>query len=414
MTIKQPPCSAVLRLVLGLISASIAVWTVFQAPHKFLWKVAIVATEWGHLLALVALLSLFPGWRRTRAGQLGGILGGSAAILLLTPLLRAIFVARRLPQEITTAFGPIIAPPRGGVGLRPAPLVAADLLHGVWVPHIPCEPRIYATRGKQDLTLDVYQPLAGIGGAPCVVVIHGGSWQHGTSQDLATLNAYLAAQGYVVAAVNYRLAPHHPFPAARDDILAALAYLKAHAAGLGLDPQRLVLLGRSAGGQLALLVAYTSHDPAIRGVISLYAPPDLTYSYEHPSQYPAVLNMRQVLQAFLGGTPDRIPNVYAAASPMTFVGPTTPPTLLIHGGRDELVDVAESERLARRLAHAGIRHLLLCLPWATHGGDFNFSGPSGQLSTYAIERFLATVVADRSVSEHVHLQPWDALAVGTK
>jgi acetyl esterase/lipase len=66
--------------------------------------------------------------------------------------------------------------------------------------------------------------------------------------------------------------------------------------------------------------------------------------------------------------------------------------LLIHGGRDELVSPRQSERLAERLAEAGVPHFVLRLPWATHAGDFNFSGPMGQISTYAVERFLAAVM----------------------
>jgi dipeptidyl aminopeptidase/acylaminoacyl peptidase len=95
------------------------------------------------------------------------------------------------------------------------------------------------------------------------------------------------------------------------------------------------------------------------------------------------------MEAYLGGNPDRVMSQYNAASPINFIGDDTPPTLLIHGGRDELVSPVQSERLAGALERAGRRHLLLILPWATHGCDFNFSGPCGQISTFAIERFLA-------------------------
>jgi acetyl esterase/lipase len=237
-----------------------------------------------------------------------------------------------------------------------------------------------------------------------VVVVHGGAWQRGDPSQLAPLNHYLAARGYQVAAISYRLSPAHPFPAAHDDVLAALAYLKKHAADLGLDPTRLALLGRSAGGQLALLAAYTAADPAIRGVVAFYAPTDMRYGYANPAN-PRVIDSRGVLEAYLGGGPDLASAAYDAASPVDFVGPATPPTLLIHGGRDELVSPRQSERLAERLARAGRPHLLLRLPWATHGCDFNFGGPSGQLSTYAVERFLAAVMADRRPPTADHRPP---------
>jgi acetyl esterase/lipase len=278
-----------------------------------------------------------------------------------------------------------------GAAPRQAPLVALDMLRGIVSPPVRERSLIYITRGSQELGLDLYQPLVAQASTPVVVIIHGGSWQSGDSTQIPALNYYLAARGYAVAAINYRHAPEHPFPAARDDVLAALAYLKNNAADFGIDAQRIVLLGRSAGGQLALLVAYTADDPAIRGAVSFYAPTDMRYGYANPAN-PAVLDSRAVLSAYLGGSPDQAGAAYDAASPINFVGPTTPPTLLIHGGSDDLVVLEQSERLDAHLAAAGRPHLLLHLPWATHGGDANFSGPSGQISTYAVERFLASVM----------------------
>jgi acetyl esterase/lipase len=377
---------APLRLLWGGLAFALALLAVFQAPTYLLWQLAIVATEWGHALALAALAALFPGWRRSRAGVLGGALGLGAALLALTPLARALGPARALPARLEVAFG-VPPSPLG----RPAPLVAAELVSGIPLPRLAPRSLVYGDAGGSPLRLDFY-PAQGAAPAPVVVVIHGGSWQSGDSAQLAPLNRYLAARGYAVAALNYRLAPRWPFPAARDDVIAAIAFLKGRAAELGLDPGRLALLGRSAGGQLALLTAYAAGDPAIRGVVSLYAPADMVYGYENPSN-PLVIDSRGVLEAYLGGAPATAAATYAAASPIGFVGPSTPPTLLIHGARDELVTFAQSERLAARLAAAGRPHLLLGLPWATHGADFNLSGPFGQLSTYAIEHFLASVMA---------------------
>src|SRR5437868_10349596 len=83
------------------------------------------------------------------------------------------------------------------------------------------------------------------------------------------------------------------------------------------------------------------------------------------------------------------PSNYTAASPTRLVTSSSPPTLLIHGGRDELVSVYQSERLAQRLREAGVRHFNLALPWATHGFDYILRGPGGQISNYAIEYFLS-------------------------
>jgi acetyl esterase/lipase len=250
----------------------------------------------------------------------------------------------------------------------------------------------YAARPDGSLRLDLYDAPGPRPPAPLVLVVHGGAWRTGARTQLAPLNRYLAARGYAVAAVSYRLAPAHRFPDPYHDVRDALAYLRRRAVPLGVDPGRVVLLGRSAGGQLALLAGYAAGDPGVRGVVGLYAPTDLRYGYAHPSD-PDVIDSRAVLEAYLGGSPASAGARYDAASPVRHVGPRTPPTLLLHGGRDELVSRVQGERLAARLARAGRPHLLVRLPWATHGCDFNFSGPCGQLSTYAVERFVAAVTA---------------------
>lgn len=346
---------------------------------------AIGVTEWGHILALVALVPLLPGWRTSKMGRVGAAAGIAAALLAFSPILRALPVAQRLPSQLRDAFGEASFKAEND-----SPLSARKLIFGSASPAVDKKTIVYVVRDKESLTLDLFQGSKEKSPIPCVVVIHGGSWQNGDSTQLSALNGYLAAHGYAVAALNYRLGREHQFPAALDDVRAAIYYLKENAEELGLDAGRFVLLGRSAGGQLALLAAYTAHDPSIRGVVSLYGPADLVYSYEHPAS-PLVIDSRGVLEAYLGGSPNQVGSQYNAASPINFVGEETPPTLLIHGGRDELVSHAQSERLAGALERAGRRSLLLTLPWATHGCDYNFNGPCGQLSTYAIERFVKTV-----------------------
>jgi acetyl esterase/lipase len=170
-----------------------------------------------------------------------------------------------------------------------------------------------------------------------------------------------------------------------------MAYLKVYGPQFGLDPTRIALLGRSAGGQLALLAAYTAGDPAIRGVISVYGPTDLQFGYEHPAPS-GLFDTRSALDAYLGGSPASAADNYFAASPINFVTATSPPTLLIHGMRDAIVSPDESVRLEERLQKAGVKHMFVRLPWATHGCDKSFGGPCGQIATYAVERFLDAVM----------------------
>jgi acetyl esterase/lipase len=379
------------RVALGGALTLAGLQSVAPAANSALWLLGLAVNEWGYLIAPLGLAPLAPGWRRTRSGRLGAALGLLGAGLALGAVLRAIPTARALPARLTAAFGP--APPRARPGAppRPAPLVAPDLVRGYPTPGVTHESLDYAAPAGAPLRLDLYRAPAAGRPAPCVITIHGGAWQSGARGDYPGLNNYLAARGYVVAAIDYRLSSQAPFPAAADDTRAALAYLKAHAPDLGIDPTRFALLGRSAGGQLALLTAYTPPDPAIRGVISVYGPADLVYGYRRPAN-PAVIDSRAVLDAYLGASPGGAPAAYHAASPINFIGPTTPPTLLVHGRRDDLVAFAQSARLDARLAAAGRPHLLVALPWANHGCDVNLQGPAGQITLYAIERFLAAVL----------------------
>ena len=203
-------------------------------------------------------------------------------------------------------------------------------------------------------------------------------------------NRWLASEGFVVASVDYRLAPKHVWPAQRDDVVAAIEYLKKNHERLGIDPTRFVLLGRSAGGQIAEALAYRIPDPAIRGVIALYAPADLKFAwYDTPER--DVLDSKLLMRQLLGGTPDAVAAKFTDASPYAYVGEKCPPTLLMHGKIDCLVWHRQSERLAEKLRAAHVPCVFLDLPWATHAFDFNLDGPGGQLGRYAIRAFVGAV-----------------------
>jgi acetyl esterase/lipase len=383
----------VLRFLGGVLLFGLAALSLLPAPTAVLWHATIAATEWGYWIAFVAILPLVPTRNVTRLGKLGAILSLAAIGLFCLPILRAKQMNEALPAAFDARFG---AERRERAHFaedaRAEPLVLRELLRPVQSPPIRFEERVFRSGPDGQLTLDIYRPAYEHGPIPGVVVIHGGSWQGGSNAEFVALNGYLAARDHVVAAISYRLAPRWPFPAARDDVMAAVAYLKAHAGEIGVDPSRLALLGRSAGGQLALLAAYTAGDPSIRGAISIYGPTDLRFGYEHPAP-PGLIDTRGVLEAYLGGPPAGDDDAYHAASPINFVSAASPPTLLIHGLRDGLVLAEESARLEARLKEQGVKHLFVRLPWATHGCDRSFSGPCGQIVTYAIERFLDGVMA---------------------
>jgi acetyl esterase/lipase len=384
----------ILRFLAGGLFLGLAALTTMPASNQILWKASVAATEWGYWIAIAAILPLIPTRDQKKIGKMGAVLSLGAIGLLVMPVVRASELNDKLPGAFDERFGSGRRT-RAHVAEDPrtTPLLLPELLRPIQLPAVRFEERVFNTYENEKLTLDIYRPAYEHGQLPGVIVVHGGTWQSGNNSEFVALNAYLAGRDYVVAAINYRLAPRWPFPAARDDVLSAIAYLKVFGPQFGLDPARLALLGRSAGGQLALLAAYTASEPAIRGVISMYGPTDLQFGYEHPAPS-GLYDTRGALEAYLGGSPAKASENYYAASPINFVTPASPPTLLIHGLLDDVVKPDQSERLESRLQQAGVKHLFVRLPWATHGCDKSFGGPCGQVATYAVERFLDGVMAD--------------------
>jgi acetyl esterase/lipase len=262
-----------------------------------------------------------------------------------------------------------------------------------FAPEIPAaavESLVYATRENRALRL-FYSHDAAVPMAPCVIMIHGGGWESGTPREFPKFSDHLVQHGYAVADIEYRFAPRWPWPAQREDVLDAITCLKTHAAQLHLDPQRFVLLGRSAGGQIAEAVAYGAGRSEIRGCIAFYAPADMHYAYEF-ARADDILNSLRLVRQYLGGTPTEVRDNYDSASGILLASHDSPPTLLIHGRRDELVWFRQSQRLSNRLDALGVPHCFVQLPWATHAFDYNFNGPGGQISTYAVDTFLGSVL----------------------
>ncbi|MCF7687933.1 MAG: alpha/beta hydrolase [Cephaloticoccus sp.] len=371
-----------LLFLCALLALGLSLLTAVRVPVVVNWKFALLSGEYGYLLVwfplgLAGLIGL-----TCRENSLLAITGillcALAAGLFLKPVVEARRVSLTLAQRLAQAFGP-------GPGSHPA-FTLAGLMRAT-PPMMTVETHEYAS----GLKLDFYRTPAESPPSPCVVVIHGGGWDGGDRSELSGFNDWLVAQGFAVAALDYRLAPAHPWPAQRDDVLAAIAWLKAEAVNLGIDAGRLVLLGRSAGGQIASAVGYAAHESSIRGVIALYAPHDMPFAWS-VSREDDALNSIKLMRQYLGGPPDGSrQETYRSASAQHQVGSATPPTLLLHGTIDTLVWRRHSERLAVRLGEAERPHVLVELPWATHAFEFNLAGPGGQLTTFAVRWFLHAV-----------------------
>jgi len=345
--------------LLALVSQSLAAW-----PVRYAWQAGIGATEWGHWVAVVAFLLtlLFARYKATRPAA---ILCALATLIAAAPAMQAALAANRLQHEVEAAWGQPVEAPYFSV---------SRLFTGVPAPQATKETFEYAPGVKLDLyTSPNSEPDR------CVIVVHGGSWCRGSRLEFAGLNPYLAARGFTVASLDYRLAPKDPYPAAVEDLQKAREFLKAKGC------TRFAWVGRSAGGHLALLAGYRNND---QGVAAFYPPTDMLWSWEHPSN-PLVLDSCAVLRDFLRGTPQEQPDNYREATPL-YLDPV--PTLLLHGGRDDLVFPIQSQRLLLHAQEQKVPCQLLALPWANHGFDINFTGPSAQLSTGAVLAFLKSVL----------------------
>jgi acetyl esterase/lipase len=380
-----------LRLAYGAVLFLFSLLCVFRAPSYDLWISALVVTENGHWLWLFSLLSFLPGWRKDRLAQSGAALSLTAAVLFLTPVFRALPVAQKLPSEISSAFGDAVPRSAPDSPFRPQPLSFKSFITGIRSAAVREDSFVYS-RSCGGLALQLYRPAKDSGPSPLVVVVHGGSWRSGHRLELPELSRYLAARGYAVASIDYALAPGTNFPGPVEDVRDALAYLRRNAAELGVSTGPAVLLGRSAGGQIALAAAHADEPiPGVAGVVVFYGPNDLYLAWAEPGE---ILDSRHLLGLYLGGSPAQFPERYDAASPLLRAGARTPPVLMIHGGRDELVWPVHQMRLSAKLKDAGVPHYHLSLPWATHGCDYFPSGPCGQLSTYAVEKYLAAVLKE--------------------
>lgn len=377
----------VVRLILAVGCLLLASLAVLPAPTIPLFQLKLGATEYGQWFAALPLAVILAGQRRTGIDTAAVALAALAIVLFLSPAVRASLSAPRFSRAMDKAFPPAQTSPEK----KRVPFSWRHLWS--WQKPAPVEVQTleFAEHDGQKLELDFFSPEAE-DAAPCVVVLHTGGWDTGRREEFQALNHYLARRGYGVAAIDYRLAPRWKWPAQRDDVLAAIQFLQRRAEELGISRRDFVVLGRSAGGQIAEAVAMGANEPAIRGCIGLYAPADMHFAFKY-ADAKDILNSAKLLRQYLGGTPEEVLEAYDSATANLHVKPGSVPTLLIHGRSDELVWFRQSERLAARLKEARVPHCFLALPWATHAFDHNFNGPGGQVGSWAIERFLAHVTA---------------------
>ncbi len=387
-----------LPLLLSSIGLFLSSWIVTPAPIYSLLPLAVGAPEvspWLVVLNAIAFgLSFLVQNRNLQYFVLGASL--LALILSVLPLVQLPAAQKQMAVAMREALGSDYLeqiPNSVQIKMRSQPFSIADAFTGIPAQEVRHTPNIqFAAPQGVPLNLNLYRP-AQVGKYPAIVVLYGGGWQNGNSSLHADFCRYMAARGYTVFAIAYRHAPRYQFPAQLEDVRAALTFIEQHATEYETDITRIALLGHSAGGHLAMLSAYQPDALPVRAVVNYYGPFNLTQGYKNPPK-PDPLNVRAILEAFLGGSPDERPEQYANASPINYVTRPLLPTLLVHGSRDHIVQVRFARQMYQQLHSVGSTVVLLEIPWAEHAFDAIFHGPSNQLALYYTERFLAWALSN--------------------
>ena len=226
---------------------------------------------------------------------------------------------------------------------------------------------------------DLYLPK-GLDKAPVIVAAHGGGWQAGSRMSYRYWGPFLARNGYAVFSIDYRTGKAGTYPGSVYDVKAAIQFVRAKAADLGLDPERIGLMGDSAGGHLAALVGiapdqFTAEyrgDPNyavsanVKAVIGFYGVYDMLGQWNHDQ----IARPRdQIGEKYLGASPMQNRCVHFDASPMSYatIDRNRARFLLIHGTADDVVDPAtQSQAFQNALNQAGFYVRRFVLPGAGH------------------------------------------------
>jgi acetyl esterase/lipase len=234
----------------------------------------------------------------------------------------------------------------------------------------------YVPNGTERQTLDLYLPAAGTNW-PLIVWIHGGGWMEGDKEKPPGLR--FLRHGFALASINYRLSQDAIFPAQLIDCKAAIRWLRAHASENGVDPNHIGVWGASAGGHLVALLGTTGEvkefdtgensgvSSRVQAVCDCFGPTDFTQITNTPEELKH--DTADWPEArLIGGPVSRNLDKAERANPIHYITKDDPPFLIMHGDKDPVVPLAQSQLLADALRKAGVPVTFRVVPGGEHGG----------------------------------------------
>lgn len=399
-----------------------------RVQHRRIWvplargvvvTVVLVAASVSAILLLGAFVPGIPV-----LGVLGSFVAGSApriavGMLLLVAISLALLL--RAPSW----------PRRTAVALTVLALVGASVITARWISlgseygvrvdpfsaaladSAPDLSVVYDQHDGGDLSIHVWQPRdtaadapagADTGSAPVAVVVHGGGWIGGSPTNNSGTHRWYANQGWLVLSVEYPLsgARTHLWDEAGAHVGCALVWAGAHAGDLGGDPERLVLMGDSAGGNLAMIAGYRAAAgtlepscagdiPQVRGIAVLYPAVDPAGTFVDADLLLGP-TARRMVTSYTGGDPSEFPERYRDITPATHLSTQAPPTLIIHGSNDHLVPAQSSRTFVDQARSAALTVDLIEVPFGEHVFDTSPMGSAlarGLTQAWWVDRGIA-------------------------
>ncbi len=257
----------------------------------------------------------------------------------------------------------------------------------------------YGETGHERCRMDIFTPPDDVANGVAVLLIHGGGWRDGDKTRWRSLATYLAERGYVCASIGYRLLPEHRFPTQIEDVRSAMAAFMDRADELAFDPGRVGVVGSSAGGQLAALLATIAPDDA------LGAGEDLTRRDTRPAAavlYNPVLdftddpNRAARYEGLFGGPLEEKRTLYEQASPARRVDDAFPPVLMLYGTQDTLTPVTTAFPMADRLSELGVPCEIAVFPGQEHGFGYGLGNAEQRRAAAMAAAFLDRYLLSRS------------------